>query len=297
MTSTPHQAHLSKKIVIFHPTSRFDAFLQNQRKKLLRLCIKLLKKRGSYPNFWILFDEPICRDILLNGFYEKELLYGMQHLAKNRKGIAIDVGANIGNHTIFFSQCFPQVISFEPAPENCGLIRANLYLNGINNVTLIEKGLGEKNATLTLANNDPTNTNNGFSISQSAENTYTQGNRQATVVRGDDELKDMEFSNGISIIKIDVEGMEPQVLYGLTKTIQKYQPIIFWEAFDHDSANESVKVLKNMGYEYFYHMTTTHSKNSFANKLHNSFGKSTYLIPLNECAKLDGMNVAVMNPI
>jgi FkbM family methyltransferase len=284
-----------QKIVLFQP-NKLDAFFQNQRKKVLRSCIKLLSKRGKYPNFWVMFNDDICKQMLLNGFYERELLEGMECLAKNKGGIAIDVGANIGNHTVYFSQHFSQVISFEPVPENCGVIRANLYLNGIKNVTLIEKGLGAEAAIIDLGNDDPTNTNNGFALSKSEQTIHSPGKRQATVVRGDDELQGIEFANGISMIKIDVEGMEPQVIKGLTKTIQKYRPLIFWEAFTHDTANASVEILREMGYENFYHMTTRRTKNDLINKISNSFGKSTYLAPLSECDKLDGMNVAMMSP-
>jgi hypothetical protein len=100
------------------------------------------------------------------------------------------------------------------------------------------------------------------------------------VARGDDEMARLSVDCEIAIIKIDVEGFEPYVLQGFKHTIMKHGPIIFWEAFTHETANPSVEILKAMGYKHFYHMTTNRYASKLANKLSNSFGKSTYLIPL-----------------
>lgn len=241
--------------------------------------------------------DPICREILESGFYEKELLLAMQLLAKGKEGIAIDVGANIGNHTIFFSKIFPQVIAFEPAPRNCWILKANLHLNRISNVTLVEKGLGAKEEFLLLGNDDPENTNNGFSLEPVGYSQTLGNSRQIEVVRGDDELETLGVECEIAIIKVDVEGFEPRVLQGLEKTILKHHPIIFWEAFTHETANTSVEILQAMGYRYFYHITTNKFDNRLANKLSNAFGKAAYLIPLGECKNLDGMNAAMMDAV
>lgn len=289
-------AHTKTLITIYRP-NRYAGFVANWKKKFIHFCVKQLKDRGEYPKFWVMPYDPICREILESGFYEKELLLAMQYLAKDKNGIAVDVGANIGNHTIFFSRIFPRVIAFEPVPRNCWILKANLHLNRISNVTLVEKGLGAREEFLLLVNDDPENTNDGFNLepidsSQALGNAY-----QIAVVRGDYELEALGVSGGIAIIKIDVEGFEPQVLQGLEKTILKHRPIIFWEAFTHETANTSVEILQAMGYRYFYHITTNKFDNRLANKLSNAFGKAAYLIPLDECKNLDGMNVAMMNAV
>ena len=282
--------------VLYRP-SRFSAFFANQRKKILRLCVKSLKNRGDYPKFWVMLSDPICRDILTNGYYEKELLLGMQSLANNKKGIAIDVGANIGNHTIFYSRVFPRVISFEPVPSNCWILKANLHLNRINNVTLVEKGLGAKAEILLLGDEDRENTNNAFNAEPNILFNASPNMAKAEVARGDDEMARLGVDSEIAMIKIDVEGFEPYVLQGFKQTIMKHNPIIFWEAFTQETAKPSVEILKSMGYKNFYHMTTNRYANNLVNKLSNSFGKSAYLIPLDECMRLDGMNVAMMEAV
>jgi FkbM family methyltransferase len=284
---------MDKEFVTLYRPKRLQAFFYNQRKTLLRLLLKHLAKRSEYPKFWINPNDVISKEIALNGYYEKELLYGMQALAVDKSGIALDVGANIGNHTIFFSKLFEQVIAFEPAEENCCLLKANLYLNSIKNVKLIEKGLGAESAILPFFGEDAGNSGaHGFGFNLVDVNTGERAIRQVEVVRGDDELEHLGINDQVAIIKVDIEGFEPQALVGLERTIKKSKPLIFWEAFSHPVANVTVELLRGYGYEYFYHMTTSSTNNRLANKIINSLGKSAYLVPLEGCSILDGMNVA-----
>ena len=58
----------------------------------------------------------VSNDILIDGFYEgKELKILCEWLKKKKKlNLVIDVGAYLGNHAVFFSKYFKNVISFEP---------------------------------------------------------------------------------------------------------------------------------------------------------------------------------------
>jgi len=238
--------------------------------------------------------DTICREILVNGYYEKELLIGMTTIVKNKSGTVLDIGANIGNHTVFFSRTFKQVISFEPVPRNCWILKANLHLNEINNVALVEKALSDKNGHEFLAHDDPYNTNNGLSPLPRGQ--FGIGTR-VEVVRGDDALRTMNYAAPITLIKVDVEGLEREVLKGLEETIREYRPTICWEAFTSEGVLATKTTLADMGYRNFYHLTTSRFENRYMNKLANSFGKSVYLLPLDHCKSFDGMNVASSNPI
>ena len=105
---------------IYRPPPIRSLWSNLYRNLVLKQCLKLLRKRGSYPSFWTMPHDVICREILLNGYYERELLIAMASIVKNRTGTVLDVGANMGNHTIFFSRFFKRVISFEPVPATAG---------------------------------------------------------------------------------------------------------------------------------------------------------------------------------
>ena len=213
---------------------------------------------------------------------------GMSKLVENKAGTVLDIGANIGNHTVFFSTIFENVISFEPVPRNCWILKANLHLNQIKNVHLIEKGLGNKNEKL-FFKNEPGNTNDRLSGSNPSE---TSGENMVDVVIGDEELNKLSNPAPILMIKIDVEGLEPEVIMGLENTISANKPIIFWEAFHKEAVEQSRVLLTKLGYDNFYHLTKNRYSNRLMNKLANSLGSSVYLKPLEQCSSYEGMNVA-----
>jgi hypothetical protein len=63
--------------------------------------------------------DTICREIMLDGCYEKDLLATMVELVPDTTSTFLDIGANVGNHSIYLSKHFRRVISFEPVPRNC----------------------------------------------------------------------------------------------------------------------------------------------------------------------------------
>ena len=254
----------------------------------------MLSKRGTYPKFWLLHGEGICRGISLSGFYELELLHGMQKLAGAPSGVIVDVGANIGNHTIFFAQRFNQVVSFEPVPENCGILKANLRLNQIKNVTVIEKGLSDQIGEFPLGECTPETTNQGICFDP---NDQARSTRMVPVGKGDEELSKLVLNGPISLIKIDVEGAEPLVIKGLAQTLKKHKPIVCWEAFSHNEASKSTEILRTMGYSHFYHISSRRLVPKLIGRFLNNFGKCSFLYPLETHPHLDGMNVASVTPL
>jgi FkbM family methyltransferase len=240
--------------------------------------------------------DSICQAIILNGFYERELLQGMCALVKDKNGIALDIGANIGNHSLFFSKHFDAVISFEPAPNNCLLLKANIFLNQIQNITLIEKALSNCNTKMGIDKGNSRNTNNTISeLSKKDEDATNQ--IMIDVAVGDTELEILNLGQKINLIKIDVEGHEPLVVEGLRKTISTHQPIVYWEAFSKDEAEKTKALLMEMGYSNFYHLTTKKYQSRLMNKLIKSFTNAAYLVEFDKCTQFDGMNAASVEQI
>ena len=257
----------------------------------LKPIIKYFRYRKKFPTFWTMPHDSICREILINGYYEKELMGAMVKLTKG-SGTVLDIGANIGNHSIYFSNYFSQVIAFEPIESNCWILKSNLFLNKVQNVKLVEKGLGKKKSQYVFTNDNPYETNNSLKpISNIINKNYIE------LISGDDALLELKNNDKIVMIKIDVEGLEPDVIIGLSKTIKTNKPIIFWEAFTANKVYESKKILENYGYKYFYHI----SKNKFTIKLLNKFarifGKNVFIEDIDYAKRFDGMNVASFEEI
>jgi len=269
-------------------------FLHNKyRDLILKPALKLLNRnqKNAPCTFWTMPYDSICQAIILNGFYERELLQGMCALVKDKNGIALDIGANIGNHSLFFSKHFNAVIAFEPVPNNCLLLKANLFLNQNQNINLIEKALSDTNTKMGIDKGNSKNTNN--TISELHKKDEDAANQiMVDVVVGDEVIEKLDIKQKVNLVKIDVEGHEPFVVAGLRKTISTHQPIVYWEAFSKDEAEKTKALLMEMGYSNFYHLTTKKYQSRLLNKLIKSFTNAAYLVEFDQCTQFDGMNVA-----
>ncbi len=138
-------------------------------------------------------------------------------------GAIIDVGANVGNHSVYFSRFLrPQrLIVFEANPQLLFVLRKNLEANGVAEADAGFLGLavGGDERRYTLEIRDPNNLGAG---------------RLAGSARGEirSVALDTVILEHVDLIKIDVEGMELEVLAGAARTIERSRPCILAEAFN-----------------------------------------------------------------
>ncbi len=170
---------------------------------------------------WI--QAAICR----GDFYERDVLDLVR--AHSRPGAAfVDVGANIGNHAVFVSRFCPigKVIAIEPNPAAIELLRINLALNACANVELRHVALAARTGQFKVL--PPTPGNLGHT--RLSPDPIGGPIRAA---RGDDLLA----GEDVGVVKIDVEGMELEVLAGLQATITRCRPAIFIEVWEGGEAD------------------------------------------------------------
>jgi FkbM family methyltransferase len=139
---------------------------------------------------------------------------------------ACDVGVNVGNHSLFLATRCDRVIGFEPfEPVRKQAIR-NLALNNISNVTIYPFGLADIDADLEFSEPDGAAQGEGTFSIQDLEN---KSNCIILPVRRGDDLFAHENLPKIDIIKLDVEGFEPNVLRGLERRLSLDRPVILME--------------------------------------------------------------------
>jgi|SRR5208337_1669460 FkbM family methyltransferase len=159
-------------------------------------------------------------------FYETEELSIMRANWRS-DGSYVDIGTNIGNHTIYVAKFLDvsRLIVFEPNPRAIGILRVNLALNQCFNVDLKHLGiaLASETSAMRLIEVDPHNLG-GASLVPDA-----QGNVRS--VPGDSLL----LNEHVSFLKIDVEGMEMDILHGLEGTVRTWRPNIFIEVWYQNS--------------------------------------------------------------
>lgn len=193
----------------------------------------------------IFSHDLIGNSINADGIYEKqELDLLISWLRKENfdfSSTCIDIGANIGNHSLYFSRFFNKVISFEPNPRIYKLLTFNAEL--VSNIDCYEVALSNESGTASI-NFNSTNMGGG-TISDSG---------YGSVEIKKSKLDDFEIEDDISVIKIDVEGHELNVLHGASIIIQKNMPLILFEQHIKDFINgESpvIELLKSYGYKKF----------------------------------------------
>ena len=138
-------------------------------------------------------------------------------------GVFVDVGANTGQHSIFFAKILgaSNIILFEPIEETCWLLRENIRLNGLGAISDISHlGIGLSDRTTTA--------NFTLYITNLGAASLHEGDGPIPTALGDDLIgnKHTDF------IKIDAEGYELKVLTGLKKTINRDKPPIYVEVDD-----------------------------------------------------------------
>ena len=117
------------------------------------------KNRLKYPQLVILSFDHIGLKINLDGRYENYLLEYLEEFIKqtipnSNKLCALDVGANIGNHSIFFSDLFEKVYSFEPNPLTFEILNINSkYACKRRNIKPCKIGISNKNEKVYFFNN------------------------------------------------------------------------------------------------------------------------------------------------
>ncbi len=168
------------------------------------------------------------------GAFEKPLLFFLRDTMLNLKQSAngsapsfFDIGANIGQHSLFMSLHAGQVHSFEPYSVVSQKLERHIKLNGIGNIRLHKVGLSNQQEELNFY--APTGRNQG--IGSFDAGTVSKGNRnlgKLALVRGDDYLAQHKLQD-IALLKIDVEGFEKNVVAGLRDTLKKSRPIIVLE--------------------------------------------------------------------
>lgn len=171
----------------------------------------------------------IDRETYLFGQYEERpIRLFLSCVPPQRRRTILDVGANAGTHSLAFSRHFRRVESFEPNPALWPQFRRNVALNGFDNVTLHEVGLGAEDAMRAFHLIEKRNY--GLGTFSTVEQ-YDLPLRQVGTCRvapGDDYLA-AHGIDAVDAVKIDVQGFEIEVLRGLRATLAEYRPLVWLE--------------------------------------------------------------------
>lgn len=232
-----------------HSVTYFEFFKRKFLLHLLNWSELSISSRKDF--FFASHNDRIGGVIQVYGNYEREYLSCLEMLVK-RLGItdklALDVGANIGNHTLYFSRIFDTVIAFEPSQALNLVLRANIVRNGRKNVEVFCCGLGEEQGTAFVKNINEQNT--GMVELEGINAGGAHRENTVDVCKADDLI--LGRKRPIGFVKVDVEGMEVAVLKGMRECLIRDKPLIGFESRNAEEGDAVVECLSNSGYSYFY---------------------------------------------
>lgn len=238
-------------------------------KGLRYLVIRHLFLKNHPQNSILVFNDWIGLDIISFGLYEKNELETLKnHLNKKLKGKTfLDIGSNIGNHSIFMSAFFKNVKAFEPQLRTFKVLQLNT--KRIKNIEIFNYGIDEFERKTIF--NIPFH-----NVGEGSEYKDFKNSFKEEVL-----LKPLgpEFSENVGMIKIDVEGNEYGVLKTLTNVIAKSSPLITIELHNnHFKRTEILHFLKSNGYKDVFVLKIP--KNKIQRIYYNIFSPSKKLIKL-----------------
>lgn len=213
-------------------------------------------------NKFLIFDKPdVISDGLRSGVGHDAWLeyYSIILVGDNKDGAILDIGSNIGTYVVPMAKRFTGIEfhAFEPQRIVFYQLCSNIVLNGLENVHLVNKGLGETAVELEVITPDYSiETNIGaFSLDAGVHENNNQCSSEGRLEKIQiDRLDDYGFQK-IRLIKIDVEGLELAVIKGGLETIKAndYPPIIFetWSIMDwyQERRKEIIAYVESLGYQ------------------------------------------------
>lgn len=183
-------------------------------------------------SFELYEHEAVCDTIRREGdFYEAAILDALRarHPAQR---VIVDAGANIGNHAAYWSAFVPHeaILAFEPEPENFALLVRNLAHDP--SAFCYRAALSDRAGTTRMV-----------------IDTQNRG-RTRIVEDGPLEVRCFRLDalglDGVTLLKIDVEGHQAPVLGGAIETLERCRPTVLVE----DEDGSAGRVLAGLGYRH-----------------------------------------------
>lgn len=178
--------------------------------------------------------------------------------------VVIEVGANIGAHTVPLAKRAAAVLAFEPQRLIFQTLCANVALNGLRNVRTLQAAVGAEPGFTMIPDLDPDQEQNFGGMPATG---HEYGEQTPIIPLDAIALPRVDF------IKIDVEGMEIEVLKGATGMIQRFRPLIYVEDDREDKRDALRAYITQLGYRFEEHKPALFNPENHRGHDENVFGR------------------------
>jgi FkbM family methyltransferase len=223
-----------------------------------------LKKCRYGPMIYPTKDRYIGQSLDLYGEFshgEMELLGQVLHPGQ----VVLDIGANIGTHTVFFARTVGPVgivHAFEPQRVLFQILCGNVALGALTNVHARQAALGRQSGTIQV----PT------------PNYASAGNLGGVSLEGHARGEEVPLLTvdrlGLAachLIKIDVEGMEGEVLAGAEQTLRRLRPVLYLENDREAKSPALIAQLFALDYRLYWHLPPLFNPDNYFRETKNLF--------------------------
>ena len=214
-------------------------------------------------------DHYLGHALIRYGEYNEAEAEFLRSLIGEGDGV-IEVGANIGSHTIPLARRIGRegrLVAIEAQPAIHQYLCANIALNALLNVTTHACGCGAKRLTMRLPPIDygsPTRQNfGGISLREGGEGTPVE------VVPLDEVVDELPR---FRLLKIDVEGMESDVIRGAARLIARYRPRLYVENDRVEKSEELITLILSLGYRLWWHAPPLFNPQNYFGVAENEYG-------------------------
>jgi FkbM family methyltransferase len=255
---------------------------KNIREQISNLIVRTGSKRDlvellkRYPAIYrmlrsilgtVLGEIPISREIISGPLKGYKMVLGphdrnLYLVDKYEKAIAdlfresccpgmhvLDVGANVGYFSLLFSVLVgPKgyVYAIEPFPQNADKIREMVRVNKLMNVSLFPVAAANRSGTVSFQ----TDLSGAMGHIVKGPKWESAQIIQVETVRIDDLVRENGI-NRIDLVKIDVEGSEHEVLFGMQNVISRFKPLIICEWHPDKAGPDYEPIWEGFGYRSF----------------------------------------------
>lgn len=203
---------------------------------------KIIKKILNNKMYLNMDDWGIHRDLFLDGIREPLATHHIMEIL-TKEDVVLEVGANIGYYALIESDLCRKVYAVEPDPRNAYDLKRTIGLNHRDNIEVFEMALGDTKGEKAMYISPKSNWSSFYPLKGAIKKHHVEMN---TV---DGFLKDKEFP---TIVRMDVEGYEINVLRGMIETLKKTNRIfveIHSQIMGTEETKELIEILTGAGFK------------------------------------------------
>ncbi|MFD9632200.1 FkbM family methyltransferase [Streptomyces violascens] len=202
-------------------------------------------------------DDVMARSIVWTDLrdWEETTQPVLFELARKARGF-LDIGAFSGIYTLLACQANPalRAIAVEPNPRSVVMLRRNVELNDLDErVTVVDRALSDAPGRGRLAIPCDSTAARLQTLASPLPRDRAVSHLTVDVTTADELARSLP----IDLVKIDVEGMEPEVLQGMRDLISRNRPAVIAECLDASALNRLRVTAAGLGYQTVQHIGPT----------------------------------------